>query len=172
MHHQVYHADQNSRFAAFGEQFIIFAQSAVATKPGECAFDNPAAFQDDKSCVGPFDNFDDPRKRLQRPIHKLTGVATIGPDAPQARKAAMHPLQHNPPSVAILNIGGVNHHRKDQAERVYNNVALAPGYFLAGIVSAARAPFSTVFTLWLSTIAALGVACLPACIRTCSRRTS
>jgi hypothetical protein len=60
---------------------------------------------------------------------------------------------------------------EQKPKRVDQDVPLAPIYLLAGIV-ASGPPFSVVFTDWLSKMAALGVGCLPALTRTCSRTAS
>ncbi|MFL5761092.1 MAG: hypothetical protein ACJ789_15335 [Thermomicrobiales bacterium] len=57
---------------------------------------------------------------------------------------------------------------QQQALGSEHDVPLAAGQLLAPSV-AARLPFSVVFALWLSMIAALGVGSRPACRRTCSR---
>lgn len=58
---------------------------------------------------------------------------------------------------------------QDQPHGVDNDVAFPPVDLLAGIVTA-KPPFSLVLTLWLSMMAALGVAFLLAFSRTRSRR--
>jgi hypothetical protein len=65
----------------------------------------------------------------------------------------------------------MDHHRQHQPDRVYDEMAFPPLDLLACIV-AAWPPFSVVFTLWLSMIAALGVGSRPALTRTCSRKAS
>ena len=75
------------------------------------------------------------------------------------------------PSVAILHVAGQNGAAEHQAERVHDGVALAP-FDLLGRIVAHRvdpaAPLSAPFTLWLSTIAVVGLASLPAISRACS----
>jgi hypothetical protein len=55
-------------------------------------------------------------------------------------------------------------HAEQQPLRVDRNLALAPLDLLGGIV-AARPPFSVVFTLWLSMMAAVGLASRPSLSR-------
>jgi len=65
----------------------------------------------------------------------------------------------------------MHHDGEDQADGVDNDMSLAAVDFLARVV-AADPPFSVVLTLWLSMIAALGVASRPAATRTSSRSES
>jgi hypothetical protein len=58
---------------------------------------------------------------------------------------------------------------QQQAKRVYRDVALAALDLLARVESA-RPPFCTVFTDWLSMMAALGCRFLPSLMRSDSRR--
>jgi len=172
MNHQIDHRDQNSSLAAFGTVFVILAQPPVMAQPAERALDYPAMRHNRKAFGRLFDNLDDPREGQQRPLDKLSGIATVRPNQLQSRISVAHPFERQPPAVAVLNVSGMHHRRQDQSQGVDHDVALAPGDLFARVVAAARAPFSTLLTLWLSMIAALGVGPLPAWIRTFSRRVS
>jgi len=172
MDHQINHRNQDPCLAAFGQVFVVFAQPSIAAQPAKGSLHNPAALQDDEPFVGPFDDFDDPGKCRQGPADKLPGVAAVGPDQSQAREASGQALENQPPAVAILDVGSVNDHGDDQSQRVDGDVALASDDLFAGVIASASAPFSALLTLWLSMIAALGVACLPALRRTRSRSVS
>ena len=52
-----------------------------------------------------------------------------------------------------LDVGRVDHHRQQQSHGIYDDMPLASGDFLACVI-APRPPFSVVFTLWLSMMAA------------------
>ena len=68
-------------------------------------------------------------------------------------------------AVAILDVGGMGDGVKQQAQSVYEYMALLALDLLAGVIAVridARPPFSAPFTLWLSMMAAVGVALLPA----------
>jgi hypothetical protein len=172
MNHQVDHADQYPRLAALRQELIVLGQPPVPGQPAEGSLHNPAPFQDDKPLVRALDDLDDPGKPIQCPGDELTGVAAVGPDQLQTRKQPGQPLERQPSAIAVLNVGGVDDNRQDQPQRVDDDVTLAPDYLFARVVAPAKAPFSTLLTLWLSMIAALGVACLPALSRTFSRRVS
>ena len=71
-------------------------------------------------------------------------------------------------AVAILDIGAMNDGVEHQAQRVYENVALLALDLLARIIAMridAGPPFSALFTLWLSMMAAVGLASLSPCSR-------
>ncbi len=83
----------------------------------------------------------------------------------------MHPKQarkkHNA-AVAVLDIGGMNDGVEQQTQRIYENMALLALDLLARIVAMridAAPPFSALFTLWLSMMAAVGLAWRPPCSR-------
>ncbi len=62
----------------------------------------------------------------------------------------------------------MDHSAQQEAQRVDQDVPLLALDLLARIKALrvdARAPFSALFTLWLSTIATVGLASLPACSR-------
>ncbi len=64
-------------------------------------------------------------------------------------------------AVAVLDIGGVNDRVEQQTRRVYEKMALLALDLLARIIAMridARPPFSALFTLWLSMMAAVGLA--------------
>ena len=95
-------------------------------------------------------------------------IAGIGEQRLQER---IHPEQRREQqdaAVAILNVGGMNDGMQQQAQRVYQNVALLALDLLARIIARridAGPPFSALFTLWLSMMAAVGLASRSACSR-------
>jgi hypothetical protein len=85
-----------------------------------------------------------------------------------------HRGEQHDAAVAVLDVGGVNDSVEQQAQRIYDNVALFALDLLARIPRVApkarprtgsavrinaRPPFSALFTLWLSIMAAVGLAC-------------
>src|SRR4051812_15626701 len=100
-----------------------------------------------------------PSERVQHPFSR------------EKREEPSHCLQNTQAAVAILHVAGQNGAAEHQAERVNDGVALAP-FDLLGCIKAHRigpaAPLSAPLTLWLSTIAVVGLASLPANSRACS----
>ena len=120
--------------------------------------------------IGALDDFSfevgqDFRERLLefRPL-----ITTVGK---QLLQEGIHPEQgckQQDAAVAILNIGGMNNGVEQQPQRVYENMALLALDLLASIIAMridARPPFSALFTLWLSMIAAVGLASRSPCSR-------
>ena len=92
-------------------------------------------------------------ERLQEGIH------------PEQRRKKQHA------AVAILDVGGMNDGVQQQTQRVYQNVALLALDLLARIIAMridAGPPFSALFTLWLSMMAAVGLASRSAWARHCT----
>ena len=172
MDHHIDHGNSDHRLTALRKRFIVFGKSAVLPKPRKCSFNNPSLGKDDKLVrFRTFDDFDDPPVPADRPIHKLSGIAAIGPDHFEAPPSRAQLLDQQFAAVTVLDVGRVNDQCEDQAERVNNDMALAPLCFLARVVPS-LAPFSAVLTDWLSMMPALGVGLRPALIRTRRRSCS
>ena len=98
-------------------------------------------------------------------------AALIGGIGEQRLQERIHPeqcRQQQDATVAILDVSRMNNGVQQQAERIYQNVALLALDLLARIIARrieAGPPFSALFTLWLSMMAAVGLASRPACLR-------
>jgi hypothetical protein len=95
-------------------------------------------------------------------------VAAVGEDPLDEWEQPARLFEHGQAAVAVLDVGGMDARAQQQTERVDQDVALASLDLLARVVArrvGARPPFSALLTLWLSRIAALGLASLPACSR-------
>ena len=167
------HCPVDHGFAAVGERLVVLAQSAVAAEPRERAFHNPTLGQDDESgaVAQTLDDRHRPAAKLSRPVDQLSGVTPVGPGDFEPGEEAAKLAKHELGSIAVLDVGGVHDDGQDQAEDVDHDVPLAALDFLARVVPAVP-PFSTVFTDWLSMIAAEAVGFRPASTRTCLRRAS
>ncbi len=109
------------------------------------------------------DDFDDPISGAGCGSGSARSPITgIGEDAQDEREQGARAfIENKRGAVAILNVGGVNGGAQQQAKRVYENVALLALDLLARIIPMridARPPFSALFTLWLSMMAAVGLA--------------
>ncbi len=172
MKHHIDHGNAYHGFTALNQRLIVFGKSAVFPKPCKCTFYDPSLGKDDKLVrLRAFDDFNDPAVPANRPVHKLSGITTIGPDHFKAPPSRTQLLDQQFAAITVLDVGRVNDQRKDQAERVNNDMALAPLGFLARIVPSV-APFSAVLTDWLSMMPALGVGLRPSSIRTRRRSCS
>ncbi len=112
------------------------------------------------------DDFDDPVARSGRGMcHAWSLIAGVGEDALDEGKEAAGSLIEDPSrAVAILDVGGMNDNGQEQAERVDENMPLAARDLLARIIALGidrGPPFCAALALWLSMIAADGLASLP-----------
>lgn len=155
-----------------GEAFEVFGEPTAAAEPADGAFDNPA-FGDDLEAlrrIGAFDDFD---------LELCDGLARSGPeDRPRVAAVGEQRLEESPApeqrgkhkraAVAVLDVGGVDDGVEQKAYRIDQDVALLALDLFSRIIAAgvhAGPPFSALFTLWLSMIAAVGEASRPACSR-------
>ena len=89
----------------------------------------------------------------------------------QRLQERIHPEQgrkQQDAAVAILDVSGMNDGVEQQTQRIYQNVALLALDLFARIIAMridAGPPFSAPFTLWLSMMAAVGLASRSACSR-------
>jgi hypothetical protein len=154
------------------EVLPVLGEPSAAVEPGERALDNPALGQYDKSLglIGPLDDLRSQARQgcLERVVELPSLIGRVGE---QRLQQGIHPeqrRQQQDAAVAILDVGGMNDGVQQQAERVYQNVALLALDFLARIIAGridAGPPFSALFTLWLSMMAAVGLASRSACSR-------
>jgi hypothetical protein len=116
---------------------------------------------------------DDLQAPAARPGHRGRGgvapVGAVGEDHLDEREQTPRRPKDRQDAVAVLDVGGMDRGAQEQAQRIDQDVPLLALDLLARVVARrvdARPPFSALFTLWLSTIAAVGLASLPACSRT------
>lgn len=151
------------------EAFPVLGKTTAAVEPGNRSLDDPAFRQNREALglIGALDDLDpetsaDPAHAglKDRPLITAVGVEfeQKGMQAEQGR--------HDPDAaVAILDVAGVNEGVQQQALSVYKDMALLALDLLAGIVARwvdRRPPFSMLLTLWLSMMAAVGLASRPA----------
>jgi len=95
-------------------------------------------------------------------------IAAVGKQLFQER---IHPEQgckKQNAAVAVLDIGGMNDHVQQQTQRIYENMALLALDLFARVIAMridTGPPFSALFTLWLSMMAAVGLASRSPCSR-------
>ncbi len=156
-------AQENQR--AEVQVFPILGQPAATIEPGDCSFDDPSYRQQHKSLrvIRTFDDFNfNMRERFRQRAGELRPlISGVGDEFLQERKHAEQSRHHENAAVAILDVGGVNDGVKQQALRVYKQMALLALDFLARVIAMridAGPPFSALLTLWLSMMQAVGLA--------------
>ena len=150
----------------------VFGEPAAAVEPGDGALNDPALGFDDKAlgAISAFDNLD------YQTAHRFRGalsedrsrIGAVSEQLAQERELSKQSGQQENATVAILNIGRSHQRVQHQAQRIDQDVTLLPLDQLAGIKAVwvdARAPFSALFTLWLSITQAVGLASRSACSR-------
>src|SRR6266568_3132692 len=153
--------------------FVVFGETAVATEPGEGALDHPTLWQHVEALGGGVLGNGDEKaiaERLAGGFDHRAGIAAVGVEDGQAGDDTLEPGQQRHGAGPVLNIGRVGQNGEQESERIDHDVALAASHLLAGI-PAARPPLSVVLTLWLSMIAADGLASRPSASRAAMRRT-
>ena len=107
--------------------------------PGDRPLDNPSLGKDFKAddAVQALDDLDDPGTGLFRRLGGLRALITaVGIDASDERKQpARSTVEYLCDAVAVLDVGGMDDDVQQQAERIDQDVALATGDFLPGIVA-------------------------------------
>jgi hypothetical protein len=100
--------------------------------------------------------------------HLPSLIATVPNNAFDEGEALASLLQQGLRNITVLHAGGVHIDVQQQAERVDENMALAPEDFLARIVPLRikrGPPFTAPLALWASMIAVVGLASRPAVSR-------
>src|ERR1700730_5518811 len=120
------HGNMDHGLTDIGAVFVVFAESAIAPQPTKGAFHDPTPRQQHKA-------FDAHRaqNRLQQPTaltlnpgDQLASIAAVGPNELQPRQQAGYLGQDQLGAVAILNVGGMNHHGQKQSQGVNQDVSL------------------------------------------------
>ena len=121
---------------------------------------------------GELDDFDDPTAGARGgQCRARTLIACVGEDTQNEREQRSGAfVKHERGAITILDIGWVNGGAQQQAERVDEDMALLSLDLLARIIAMRidpGPPFSALFTLWLSMMAAVGLASRCSCSRHC-----
>ena len=95
-------------------------------------------------------------------------IGSVGNELLQERVHPEKGRKKQDAAIAILDIGRMNDGVQQQTQRVYENMALLALDLFARVIAMridAAPPFSALFTLWLSTMAAVGLASRSPCSR-------
>jgi hypothetical protein len=145
--------------------FPVLGETATAIEPAYGALDDPTLrFDDEAFCViATFDNVDcQGRHDAGNAIEEdRPGIGAIREQLAEERELSEQGGQQEQTAVAILHVGGGDQRVQQQPELVNEDVALLAFDQLAGVEAMRidrRPPFSALFTLWLSTMQAVGLA--------------
>jgi hypothetical protein len=117
----------------------------------------------------PLHNLKDPTALLCHPgAELLAPIGHIGPDVLQPIEGRVCGGEQPGGHVSISQIGGVDEDTQEETRRINEEMTLAPIELLRAII-AMRPPFSVVFTVWASMMAAEGWGWRPMRVRTSSR---
>lgn len=155
------------------EKTLPFDEAKYITNPEGQAelLADPALRQHDEFVqLGPLDDLevDLAAGTLQSGLELRPLVAGVGVEFQQEREQAEHRAHQQHAAVAVLDIGGMHDGVQQQALGVYQQMALLAPDPLARIEARRvdrEPPFSALLTLWLSMIAAVGLASRQACSR-------
>jgi hypothetical protein len=115
-------------FVLADKALVVARAASSAADPGVGPLDDPAAGQDLESllALGLFDDLDDGTEFVQGPGDPdAAAVAVVGPDQGGAGAAGAGAQQQDDGAVAVGDIGGADGDGDEQAEGVYQEVALA-----------------------------------------------
>ncbi len=162
--HQPDGCPAQERQAVAVQAFPVLGQTAAPVEPGDGPLDNPALGQHHEfASVGSLDDLHvDLLTNLPQTLLELRAlIAAVGVELQQKRKQAEQCAHQEYATVAILDIGGMNDGVQQQALRIYQDMTLLALDFLARVIAVRidrDPPFSALFTLWLSMMAAVGLA--------------
>jgi hypothetical protein len=169
--HDFDHGETDETDNGSGIALEVAHEAAVSADPCERSLDNPSLGQHGELMhLVALDDLDDPTarvrssKRRARPL--ISGIGENAQD--EGPKRARRLVQHKACAVAILNIGGMDGDAQQQAERVDEDMPFATDDFLGRIIALGvekSPPFGAPLALWLSMMAAVGLASRPSCSR-------
>ena len=134
--HDADHGQSDEGGDGAGVSLEIARQAAIAADPGQGSFDDPALGQHDEFVQ--LIALDDLEHPTAGPGCGLRGagslIAGIGEDAlDEGEEAAGASIENQSRPVAVLNVGGMDDDVQQEAERIDQDMALAPGDLLARI---------------------------------------
>ena len=105
---------------------------------------------------------------MPAPFGSPVPIAAVGKELLQEGIHSEQGRKQQDAAVAVLDIGGMNDGVEQQTQRIYEKVALLAFDLLACIIAMridTSPPFSALLTLWLSMMAAVGLASRSPCSR-------
>jgi hypothetical protein len=135
--HDADHGKANERGDAVRIALEVARQAPVSADPRECSFDNPSPGENDEAMkIGAFDDLDLPATCGGDSLRHLRSlISGVGEDALDKGKERPRRAQQAACAIAVLNVGGKNAYAEQKAERVNEDMALAPRDLLARIIT-------------------------------------
>jgi hypothetical protein len=170
--HDADHCEADEGCNGPGIALEVAHQAAIAADPCERSLHDPAFRQhNERVQFVALDDLHDPATSLGcGGCHPRSLIAGIGEDAfDEGEQGSRARVQHQRGAVAVLNVGGVDGDAQQQTERVDKDMPLAARDLLARVIALGierSPPFGAALTLWLSMIAAVGLASRPSRSRT------
>ena len=164
--HEPDHGQLDHGLRDLGQLFVFPGQPPPAAKPAERPLRHPAAREEDEA-LGPGEAPDHDQGQPEQEAGKQGRepvVSAIGEHDLEPRVEPLQPAQQVAGTIGVLDVGGMDDNAEQQAGGVDPDMPFAALDLLRRI-PAARPPFSVVFTLWLSMMAAVGLASRPSLSR-------
>ena len=160
--HEADQGDGDHRLGHFGQLLVVLGQAALSPEPAERPLDHPAAREDDEAGGAREPPHDDQRQAEQETGEQGSQaiVDAVGEHDPKPAIQRLDLPQQVPGAVGILDVGRVDDDPEQQPRAIDRDMALAAPDLLGRIV-APGSPFSVVFTLWVSMMAAVGLGSRP-----------
>lgn len=130
----------------------VLGEPATSVEPRDRSFDDPSSGQHDEGVEFiALDDLDDPAAAFGSDLCRARSLITgVCKDAQNERKQGSRALvEHVSCAITILDIGGMNGGAQQEAERIYEKMALLAFDLLSRVVAMRimRPPFSALFTL-------------------------
>jgi hypothetical protein len=158
---------------AGAQSLVLLGEATAFGDPCERALYHPPARDHLKALLPRLltDDVDDPAAKLLCLPEQCAGIRSIGPDPLQARRSAVKAPQP-PGTVSVLHLSAMHHAGEQQSVGIYEEVALTTCDLLARVVAVGVPLFPAIFTLCVSSTAAVGLFLRPCFTRVSSRSTS
>src|SRR3954463_7575018 len=150
-------------FGDLGQRLVVLGQSAPSAEPAERPFDHPAARLHDKAggaCGAANNDQHQTRQIAGEPGRKLI-VDAVGEHGPEPDVEWFQALQQVAQAIGILNVGRM-YQDAEQQPSVSTATCLLRLFSRFAASQPRGPPLSVVLTLWVSMIAAVGLASRPA----------
>lgn len=135
--HDADHGETDERCDAGRIAFEVAREAPVSADPREGSFDDPSLGENDEAVkIGAFDDLDLPASgRGDGFRHLRSLISGVGEDALDKGSERSCRAQQAACAIAVLNVGGKNAYAEQKAERVDEDMALAPRDLLARIIT-------------------------------------